>query len=240
MGASPVDHARTFLWSYIFGPFLAFLPTRWRAMWFANRHIDWTTATIISGVLQIIFAPVALLAWMATGISRAAEGMGMGGRVGGGPMQTLFVLILAMNPITWLLFYLFLEGFGRVCASALMGEAPGTLVLYAADRLHLFLNRKFGPALPPLVPDKVTKDDMRADWQLKIESCRAKSGWEVGRLLRYEGRYYRIESCSQEGGARPFSFLLRSLAAGVPSHSVILYSPEPTAPARPALFPQNS
>jgi hypothetical protein len=155
-------------------------------------------------------------------------------------MQTLFVLIMGMNPITWLMFYLFLEGFGRVFAAAMLGDAPGTLLFYAADKFHLFVNRKFGPAPPALVPDKVTRDDSRTDWQLKIEACRAKSGWEIGRLLRYEGRYYRIESCSQEGGARPFIFLLRSLAAGAPSRSVILYSPETVEPARPALSSQNS
>jgi hypothetical protein len=240
MRASPVDHARTFIWSYIFGPFLAFLPARWRALWFANRHIDWITATIISGVLQVIFAPIALLTWMAIGISSTAEGMGMGGRIGGGPMQTLFVLILGLNPITWLMFYLFLEGFGRVFAAAMMGDAPGTLVLYAADKFHLFLYRKFGPAPPALVRDLVMRDDSRTDWQLKIEACRTKHDWNVGRLLRYEGRYYRIQSCLQEGGPRPFVFLLSALAAGVPSRAVILYSPETAAPERPAFSPQNT
>jgi hypothetical protein len=240
MRASPVDHARTFLWSYILGPFLAFLPARWRAMWFGNRHIDWVRATIISGVLQIIVSPFALLLWIAGGISGMAQSMGVGGNVGAGPMQTLFLLILGMNPITWLMFYLFLEGFGRVCAAALMNDAPGTLVLYMADKLHLYVNRKFGPPPPPLVPDAVTRYDLRADWQLKIEACRPKSEWTVGRLLRYEDRYYRIESSSQEGGPRPFVFLLRGLAAGVPSRSVILYSPETPAPARPALSPQNT
>lgn len=124
-------------------------------------------------------------------------------------------------------------------AASLLDEAPGTFVLFAVDQFHLFVNRKLTP--PPVpVSDLVTRDDTRADWQLKIESCSAKRDWNAGRLLRYEGRYYRIESCAQEAGARPHVFLLRSLAAGAPSPSLILYVPELPTPARPALSPQNS
>jgi hypothetical protein len=237
MRASPTDHARTFVWTYIWGPFLAFLPTRLRVLWFSDRYVNWRQATIVSGFVQLILTPIVLLLWIAIGISKLSASTGIGG--GAGPVQTFYMLLMYMHPVTWLVFYQFLEGFGRIFAASLLDETPGMSLLFAADQFHLFLARKFGPP-QVIITDLVTRDDSRADWQLKIESCRAKRDWNVGRLLRYENRYYRIESSSQESGARPFVFLLRSIAAGVPSYSVILYSPETPVPARPALSPQNS
>lgn len=237
MRASAADHTRTFLWTYAFGPFLAFLPTRLRAKWFASRPIDWRRATILSGILQVLLTPIVLLLWMIMGISRLSVSTGIGG--GAGPVQTFYVFLLDLNPITWLILYQLVEGFARIFAASLLDEAPGTFIPFALDQFHLFLNRKFGPP-QVLVGDLVTRDDARAEWQLKIESSRAKRDWNVGRLLRYENRYYRIESAAQQSGARPHAFLLRSLAAGVPSYSVILYSPETAEAAHPALSPQNS
>jgi len=237
MHASPADHAQTFVWSYVFGPFLAFLPARLRAKWFASRPIDWRRATILSGILQLILTPIVLLLWMVLGISRLGASTGIGG--GAGPVQTFYVFLLDLNPITWLILYQLVEGFARIFAASLLDETPGTFVLFALDQFHLLLNRKFGPP-QALVADLVTRDDARADWQLKIESSRAKRDWNVGRLLRYNEHYYRIESSLQESGARPHVFLLRSLAAGVPSYSVILYSPETADAPHPAFSPQNS
>ena len=152
-----------------------------------------------------------------------------------------FLLVANMtDPGTWLVFYLFFEGAGRAVSAAATGETPGTLLLAIPDRLLLFVRRKLAPAPLPLIPDLVTQDDSRADWQLRIAACRAKRDWDVGRLLRYEERYYRIQSCLQEGGPQPFVFLLSSVAAGVPSRSVIIYSPETATPERPGLFPQNT
>jgi len=235
MRAAPANYAQTLVWTYVFGPFLAFLPARLRALWFSERYINWRHATIISGFVQLMVTPIILLLWTAIGISGLGASTGIGG--GAGPIQTFYLLLVAMNPITWLVCYLILEGFFRMFSATLLDEAPGTLVLFAADKFHLFLSRKLAPP-SVLVPDVATRDDSRADWQLKIESCRPKHEWHVGRLLRFEDRFYRITSCSEEGGARPFVFLLEAMAAGVPSRSVILYSVE-TPATRSLLFPQK-
>ena len=214
------DHVRTLVWGYILGPFLAFLPSRWRATWFADRHFPWRGATIASGILQVIMVPAVVIHFRA--------------------YQYFLIVGNFADPGTWVVFYFFFEGVGRSVAAATTGETPGTLLLVAPDRLLLFVRRKLAPAPLPMISDLVTRDDSRADWQLRIAACRAKRDWDVGRLLRYEERFYRIQSCLQEGGPRPFVFLLSALAAGVPSRSVIIYSPEAPVPVSPALSPQKS
>jgi len=220
MRAKLTDHVRTLVWGYVLGPFLAFLPTRWRATWFADRHFPWRGATIVSGVLQLLMAPAVVIHFRA--------------------YQYFFLVANIADPGTWFVFYFFFEGAGRAVAAAATGETPGTLLLVAPDRLLLFVRRKIAPAPLPSIPDLVTRDDLRADWQLRIAACRAKRDWEVGRLLRYKERYYRIQSFLQEGGPRPFVFLLSALAAGVPSRSVIIYSPETAEPERRAFSRQNT
>jgi hypothetical protein len=228
-------HAGQFLWSYLLGPLLAFLPSRWRANWSGSHLINWRTATIISGILQFLFAPLLLLLWASGEVCSLEKALGFG--CGGGPTQTFSLVILGFNPITWLLIYLIFEGFGRAFAAAMLGEMPGTLAVYAPDAIYRFLKRKLRPA-PPAWPDLVTQDDLRADWQLKIESSLAKRDWAAGRLLRYNGNFYRIESCAETTGLRPFVYQLRRLAAGFTSRSMILYSPEPPA-TPPLLSPQK-
>jgi hypothetical protein len=220
MRAKFTDHVGTLVWGYILGPFLAFLPSRWRATWFADRHFPWRGATIASGILQLVAVPLIVIYFRA--------------------YQYFFIVGNFTDPGTWFVFYFFFEGVGRSVAAATTGETPGTLLLVGPDRLLLFVRRRLAPAPLPAIPDLVTRDDSRADWQLRIAACRAKRDWDVGRLLRYEERYYRIQSCLQEGGPRPFVFLLSALAAGVPSRAVILYSPEAPAPISPALSTQKS
>jgi len=129
-----------------------------------------------------------------------------------------------MNPITWVMTYLIFEGFGRAFAAAMIGETPGTLVLVAPDLLYRYITKRGGKRAPELA-DLVTQDDIRADWQLKIESVRPKPEWQAGNLLRYGGNFYRIEACHESAGPRPSVYLLRRLAAGVSSRSVIIYPP---------------
>jgi hypothetical protein len=235
MSAAIKGHANQFLWSYLLGPLLAFLPSRWRANWSVSHLINWRTATIISGVLQFLFAPFVLLLWASGEVCSLETALGFG--CGGGPTQTFSLVILGFNPISWLLIYLIFEGAGRTFAAAMLGEMPGTLALVAPDAIYQFLKRKLRPAPPPW-PDLITQDDRGTDWQLKIASSLPKREWESGRLLRYNGNFYRIESCAETTGLRPFVYQLRRLSAGVTSRTVILYSPEAPA-AQPELSPQR-
>lgn len=239
------DHLSSFVWSYIFGPFLAFLPSRWRGIWFGKREIAWRWATIISGILQFLVGPIILLflaAFAERGVGAALEETFhlSSGSAFGSEQLTLFSLtIAALHPLTWLGFYIIFEGVGRALAAAITEECAGTLFLVLPDRIYLFFKDRLWNPTPIIIPDLVTQDDSRQDWQLKVQACRSKREWDLGRLLLYKDRYYRIESCSLEGGPRPYVFLLRSLAAGVKSRSVILYSPEPALKPPQTLSPQN-
>lgn len=74
----------------------------------------------------------------------------------------------------------------------------------------------------PLVADQVLSEGET----LRIESCRQKPDWSSGRLIHYEGTFYRLESAHTGSEQRPYGFCLRALPAGVLSRSVIRYSPE--------------
>ncbi len=230
MQFSARGHASQFLWSFVLGPFLSFLPRRWRDKWFAQQNIAWRPATIISGILQFFFAPFLLLFWSASAVCSLEKSLGYG--CGGGQMQTFSLVLTAMNPITWLMIYLIFEGFGRAFTAAMGGETPGTMVLFVPDLIYRTIRKRKERAEPQLA-DLVTQDDLRADWQLKIESPSPKRDWEAGRLVRYGGHYYRIEACLESGGPRPRVYLLRRLPMGVESRSVIIYSPfEPAGQTR--------
>lgn len=201
-------------------------------MWFGRQEIAWRGATIVSGILEFAVGPFALL--FLAGIVQQGVGAGLGdtfgpnvgANVGGGAFTLFSLTIAALHPLTWVGFYILIEGAGRALAAAILGESRGTLPLVLLDGALLFGRRKIWKKDPPLVPDQITNNISTAGWYLKIESCRLPRDWDVGRLLLYKEQYYRIESFTLEKGARPYVFLLRSVAAGVRSRSVILYSPE--------------
>jgi hypothetical protein len=223
MPFSAQGYASQFVWTFLFGPFLSFLPQRWRNQRFSQHRIAWRPATIISGILQFIFAPFLLLFWSASEVCSLGKSLGFGCS-SSGPEQTFSLLLAGMNPITWLMVYLIFEGLGRAFAAAMIGETPGTLVLVAPDLLYRYFTKRSGKRTPELA-DLVTQDDLRADWQLKIESARPKCDWQAGNLLRFGGQYYRLEGIHEASGPRPSVYLLRRLSAGVASRSVIIYPP---------------
>lgn len=241
MRSSSLNVAYGFVWSYVFGPVASLLPSRLRAKWFGNREISWRGATIISGGLQFLIGPVALLTWYSFLVggwaSRIVDYLLRRAGYIEIPEQAVGFLglsLVALHPVTWLLFYLTFEGAGRAIAAAVTGEINGTLPLVLLDRMYLFARSKLWVKEPPLVADLVTLDDGRGEWQLKIEACRAKRGWEPGRLLRYGERYFQLQSCQVSRGARPFVYALQRLSSGVPSRSVILYPDSDAAAERPS------
>lgn len=226
----------TFVLSYILGPFLAFLPARWRAIWFGNYDISWRAATILSGVIEFVVGPFLLLIISAlvqqnvsTNLANLA-GHGNGAQIGGEAFTLFSLTLAALNPLVWFGFYIIFEGAARAFMAVTTGEMAGTLPLFLLDRAYLYGQRQIWKTAPPLVPDQITNNISHAGWFLKIESCRMPRGWDVGRLLLYKDQYYRIASFSHAQSPRPYVFLLSSVPAGVRTRTVILYSPDTIAP----------
>jgi hypothetical protein len=219
---------------------------------FAKR-VEWERATAISGFAEAALALVAMMywysyamsTWVDSGVSVALSGkMGAGVRpqdIGGAAL-----IVWWMHPMTWLLAYLGLEGALRLCAGAFAGHACGILPLFLADKIVFgpFRRRKdgagaggnvssFAGAISERVrtaglsevPDELcfTKDE--SGEILEIRACRRKQDWTPPRTVRYLDGYYRLEADSRAGGARPFLYRLRRLAAGVPGRTVLLYAP---------------
>jgi hypothetical protein len=78
----------------------------------------------------------------------------------------------------------------------------------------------------PLVADLVHRDLTKDGVFLRITSCRPKQDWAVGRTVRFEDCYYRMDSTFDAEPPRPFGYTLRLLPAGVPGRSVIPYDPQ--------------
>jgi hypothetical protein len=159
------------------------------------------------------------------------------------------LVVWVSHPLTWLIGYFGLEGTLRVGA-ALTGSGLGTIPFFLIDKTFSLL---FGPRAPkPLkeagspshpssaaggirgriagaglssISDELSFRREGAEEMLEICACRKKEGWEPPRTVRYEDIYYRLEAASLGNRPRPFRYILRRLAAGVPGRTVLLYSP---------------
>jgi hypothetical protein len=135
--------------------------------------------------------------------------------------------------LLWMGMYCITDGAWRTAIAVFNGEAAGTVLLELLGEASVVGWRGAWNWRHPTVPDAVTVDDTREEWQLKVESSRAKKDWEASRMILLGERYYRIESCARIEGSRPFTYLLRSLPAGVPSLRVLRYTPNDAGRLRP-------
>ena len=139
----------------------------------------------------------------------------------------------ASNSLLWIGMYFLADGAWRTSIAVFNSDSAGTVLLELVDEARVVGWRSAWMLRHPEMPDAITVDDAGAEWQLKIESSRAKKEWEASRMVLYRERYYRIESVAQIEDARPFIYLLRSLPTGVPSMRVLRYAPNELNRARP-------
>jgi len=188
-------------WFLLYGPALSLLPERWRGRTLNQKFASWVVATTISAVFELALAINLFCAWF----------------------------VLQLSPVlAWIGFYFLCDGSLRAFTSFINGESAGSVLLLFVDHAIYSGRQEAWKAAHPVVSDLVALDDVREDWQLKIEAARAKPKWEAGKLVLYGERYFRIESCLRAGGPRPFVYLLRSLPAGFPSHNMLKYTPVET------------
>jgi hypothetical protein len=161
------------------------------------------------------------------------------------------LLLVAAHPFTWVIVAISLEGIVRVCAAVSTGEILGTLPLFIVDRILTLLmygksgakdsgdllrasGSSFFSALRqeyltsrlPLVADELHYTGKDSEEFLEIRACRRKPEWVPPRVVRCGGEYFRLERAAQTSGSRPFRYVLRRLASGVPGRTVLEYRPD--------------
>jgi hypothetical protein len=154
--------------------------------------------------------------------------------------------LMAMHPLTSVIVWFGMEGLVRALGAAFAGNVNGSSALWALDRVVLLFRRSgdtrtigdnaasFVDAVrdklilrrTPVVADEIRVSMNGPEELMEIRSCRPKQDWDPPRVVRYQGIYYRLESCSKGEAPRPFHFCLRKLAAGVPARTVLEYLPD--------------
>lgn len=202
------------MWTYLAGPILAFLPARWRAAYWGDIQVNWSRATVFSGIIESLLALAALIAWYSIFVTRTGPAIGRSiPWPYAGPMGLLSV---SMHPLTWLICYFGVEGAVRAMSGLATHEVPGTLPLVLLDRAIRYGKTGEWRVNPNLVEDEVTQGD--GTWDLKIASRNPKAHWKYPLTIRYGGEFFQVhgEEHAAAGGRRHI-YLLRRL----PSNEII-------------------
>jgi hypothetical protein len=242
--------------SFLLGPFLALLPSRWRESLPIAESVHWKSAMILSGLMESAIALIALVSWYSYSVTHWAaqavfSAIQNGAEIDPRAIGFAGLAVMFLHPLTWVILYCGVEGMVRLCA-AFTDTTLGVLVLFLTDKAYLRLVRGANPvangtdntsqshlasgiravrerarmAALPLVPDELRFTTQASDEILEIRACRAKPDWTPPRVVRHEDRYYRLEACSQGSAPRPYIYTLRRLSAGVPGRGVLIYAPE--------------
>lgn len=248
--------------TWIVGPFLAVFPARWRDALHLDEVLDWNRATFLSGLIESIASIVLLGYWymwvMNTFIDRVVDSATEGRysiEISGQQVNGAALLVLALNPITWLIAFMIVEGVVRLCAGAFTDTPAGIFPLWLLDRLllrfstdrpapqgHLasFLSAIREKAVNLRVselPDEFRYFFRDPSFFLEIRSWRRKLDWDPLRIIRVDEAFYRIESAEFLSPPRPVYYLLLRLPGGVMSRSVRTYRTSGAIPREEPLRP---
>ena len=140
--------------TFLLGPFLAALPRRWRQSLPMQKFIEWQTASMLSGFGEFLAGVVAMLYWYSysatTWVSRgldAARAGKMGPNMNDQEIGFMAIFIFATHPLTWLIFYVAVEGSVRLVGAAFTENNLGVLPLFVADKILLKITGQSGPGI---------------------------------------------------------------------------------------------
>ena len=241
-----------FLWTYLIGPVLAFLPRRWRQA-LGSGEVRWNHAGMLSGLLESTAGIVTLGYWYLCEMQRmvnAGLDSALDGKIAPGVTDQeiggVSFVVMATHPITWVLGFFVVEGAVRLCAAAFAESTVATLPLAMVEFVIGFFRAKeeragealkrnaqsFGAAVKERLLESKAKDVAdelsyhrnEEEEYLEIRASRKKEEWVAPKVVRVDGVYYRLEEAGVRKGTRPFWYRLRRLTAGVPGRNVIFYS----------------
>lgn len=212
------------MWTYLAGPFLAFLPSRWKRAHLGELPVNWGIATLISGILEAIAAIVALVVWYSVFVTGAGPAIWKyfpwpyAGEIG--------LLSFCMHPLTWVIGYFGGEGVVRMLSGLITGEAPGMLPLALVDRVLRPARRGEWAAKRPPLRDKVDRHGLTGE--LRVASCREKDHWKYPLTIRYEGEFFQVqgEEHSSADRERPYVYRLKLLPGNEIIRGLEEYDPE--------------
>lgn len=227
------------MWAtYLIGPALSLLPQAWRKEIFSHLPIQWKRAAFISGLVEVIlflpllvlwfriFAGLFLQAWMRAGSPDDVS-------------DVVGIVWFWINPITWLVVYVGIEGIVRAVAALTVGEARGSAVLLPVYYLYRRSRERQMRAELPLVADEITPGDASCD--IKVSSCRQKPEWNYPYTIHFAGTYFQVIGFKDLGaGPRPYTYLLRRLPLGEPARGLQEYHAEDVLVPRGKLDPNES
>jgi len=191
---------------------------------------------------------------MTTWVNRAMD-VALSGKLGPGVTDqtigaTAYVVWIS-HPLTWCLGFICAEGAVRMCGAAFTDHMLGSFPLYLLDKIFCKLFLPAAPKTPDPefaennvssffgalrdrfvlgktreIPDELSTRKSATEEILEIRTSHRKYDWNPPRVVRYDGNYYALESCTRSGPPRrPFVYTLRRLPTGVPSRTVLLYNP---------------
>jgi len=228
-----------FFVTYIAGPFLAFLPERWRRSLPLAAAV-WPRAAALSGLLECVGGVVGLAYWyllaMTPMISGGADFV-LKGRVGPEvnehQIAVAALLVFATHPLTLLLACVFAEGALRFLAAFIAEDARGTFPLYVLERVaFLAAHPDKAQAIRREVRQNFTSlvDELRerlmvarlkelhdehipskkgAEDYLEIGASRRKQGWDPPKVVCVDEVYYRLEEAFVDQRLRARPFRYR-------------------------------
>jgi hypothetical protein len=227
--------------TYFVGPIYTLLPRRWRVGRLRGSEQFLARAAIISGIIESFVAMCALRTWYLAFFGFLGDkytwyffNSDQGTLYTWDAVTQAGFITFITLPLTWLIFYFFLEGVVRIVAAVVTTEVYGTFPLFALA--WLFGLRKRWRALPllPLVKDEILRGDAKCD--IRISSCRERPEWRYPYTIRYERAYFQVISSKHTLiGARPYVYSFRRLPPGEIARGLRDYSPEDVLSPQPRL-----
>jgi hypothetical protein len=241
------------VWTYSLGPLLALLPERWRQVPLWYGRVRWERAGTISGILEIAAAITASGYWYMFEMSRRmAQIMDLAdsGKLGPGveehQVTGAALTLFYMSPVTWSLFYFFMEGAVRFCAAAFTDKGYGSLPLWMVERVTRAISiprerrvietaKEYAWSITESIRERVMiarlkdgEDELTflaegPETMLEICASRRKQEWDPPQIVRVDEAFYRLEESRLRRGPRPFQYRLRKLEAGVMGRKVLQY-----------------
>jgi hypothetical protein len=222
------------MWTWFLGPFLSFLPASWRGNLPSAQAINWRRATFLSGVLEAVASLFALGVWYSYSVTHHTQ-LQLARALQAHPdivtppqlIGLMSYVLVAVNVVTWVIAWFWLEGIIRAVGAAVTGETVGTLPLWLIDLSYRLLRKRSEHRWrPPLAQDEVAWcKDGQAE-VLRVMSCRPKPTWKNRPTIRIKEEFFQVEKPIPGSGPRPYAYQLRRLKPGEIVRGLENYDPQ--------------